>query len=264
MKCQYNNVLLNGLFVVLSIGITCSTFTREIIVRSDQKFDQLVIRHNYAVVMFYQFDKKARKDPTLKRKMDRLASIFKSLSKNYKYEEGGLVFLKVNTVKNDLAMVSRDLGVTQVPAFLLFEDGESIKDNVGKPVSLVGFISRADLKMFIDTHLGEEIEESVKEKEKIRKKRQEEAQLQPYYYPYSYPYSYYPYDYYPYGVGFYFGGGRRFHRGGRRFHGGRHVRSRGGGMRRGGMRGGGRRAGGMRGRRGGMRSGGMRGGGRRR
>ena len=259
MKCQYNNILLNGLFMVLSIGITYAIFAREITVRSDRKFDQLVIRHNYAVVMFYQSDKKVRKDPTFKRKMDRLENIFKSLSERYKYEEGDLVFLKVNIAKNDLAMVSRDLDVTQVPAFLLFEDGESIKGNIGKPVSLVGFISRDDLGMFIDAHLGEQIEEIVEEKEKIRKQRREEARLQSYSYPYSYPYSYYPYGYYPYGVGFYFGGGRRFHGGGRRFHGGRHAGSRGGGIRRSGMH-----RGGMRGRRaGGMRRGGMRGGGRR-
>jgi len=278
MKLHYHNILLRGLLAIMAIGITTATGAREIAVKSAKKFDQLVVRNNYAIVMVYQSDREIEKNKTLKRKLDRLESMFKHLSEKYKYEEGGLVFLKVNRVKSDLDMIARDLDVTQVPAFFLFEDGESVKDN-GKAVSLIGFITRDNLETFINTHLGQDLEETIEDKEKIRKKRRQEAEAEsyysPYYYPNYYPYGYYPYDYPHGGIGFYFGGGRRFHSGrGRRFHSGRGRRFHGGGgrrfhgVRRGGSRGGfrrGGRSGGMRGvgrRSGGMRSGGMRGGGR--
>ncbi len=239
MKLHYHNILLRGLLVIASIGITSTIGAREIVVKSARKFDQLVVRNNYAIVMVYQSDREIEKNQTLKRKLDRLESMFKNLSERYKYEEGGIVFLKVNRAKSDLDMIARDLDVTQVPAFFLFEDGESVKDN-GKPVSLVGFVTRDNLEIFINTHLGKDLEETIKDKEKIRERRREEAQAESYYDPYYSDYypGYYPgYGYYPYGgIGFYFGGGRgRRFRGGRRggigFRGGRGRRIR---MRRGG------------------------------
>jgi len=267
MKLHYHNILLRGLLIIVTIGITTATEAREIVVKSAKKFDQLVVRNNYAIVMVYQSDREIEKNQTLKRKLDRLESMFKHLSKKYKYEEGGLVFLKVNRAKSDLDMIARDLDVTQVPAFFLFEDGESVKDK-GKPVLLIGFVTRDNLETFINAHLGQDLEETIEDKEKIRKKRRQEAEAESYYSPYYYP-NYYSYGYYPGGVGFFFGGGRRFHSGrGRRFHGGGGRRFHG--VRRGGSRGGfhrGGRPGGMRGvgrRPGGMRSGGMRGGGMRR
>lgn len=297
MKLHYHSV--KKLIIIAGITIFLPVITKEIEVKSANNFDQLVVRHNYALVMVYEFDREIKKDRDLKRKIEGLESMFEDLSDRYKYEEGGLAFLKVNKAKSDLNMISRDLEVKEIPAFFLFEDGELIKDN-GKPVYVAGFINRDTLEEFIDNYVGSDLARSIKSKERKRARRRQEAEKESYYAPYYYadpyfygfyPYAYgYPYGYPYYGVGFYYGSGKYYGgHGGRRYYGGhrgsprkgmgrgpRGGRSAGrpggmrsrmprGGMRaggpRGGMRSGGMRAGGMRGgSRGGMRGGGMRGG----
>ncbi|MCX5925696.1 MAG: thioredoxin family protein [Candidatus Dependentiae bacterium] len=169
-------------------------------VSSDRNFNALISRAELAVVMFYEKDKKLmRHDAECKKLVARLESIFSHVSKVPKYKDARVHFLALNYAHRDLADTADNYAITQMPTYMLFEDGLPIKKG-DKPVQLVGDVSYETLRDFIDEYVGDRIEE-------IREDRAEARRLEAERWQYSgwgwgwggyYPYYYWNYPYYGY------------------------------------------------------------------
>ena len=189
--------------IVLAVGVRHVALCKEFRVRSVSKFDKLVSKYRYAVVMLYRSDKETKRDSELRQKIKDLQVMFKSLSKVSRYKETDLQFLNVNVAKKDLSEVMQRLGIQTVPTFVLFNGGVPIRDQNKHIAKLQGSVYRNQLQEFIEKHLSEQLEDVIEAKEKERKRKLEEARIRYYeqpYYPYGYPGYYY---YYPYGYRYY-------------------------------------------------------------
>lgn len=187
----------------------CSIFfvvAKEISLRSENRLKDIIIKDRYAVLMLYKEDKDTRKDKKMTEDLRYLKETFKAVSSDDFYKESDLSFLTSNVAKKELVDLPEKLGVKQLPAFVLFQDGKAIRGADGQKLILSGFVARDALQGFIDQNLKDELEDVIEEKAEIRKRELEEARIRSYYAPqvyfglgYGYPYGYYGYPYGYYG-----------------------------------------------------------------
>jgi len=114
-------------------------------------------RYNLAIGMFYDCTKYMRKgDPELYCKIQKTKEIFKKTSFAFEYDDADLMFVCVNVgeksryrnyrCKRGCSKYFNQYGfkeqfdVGSVPKFILFRDGEPLKDETGNIASLTGFL----------------------------------------------------------------------------------------------------------------------------
>lgn len=200
-------------FALSAVGGVMMMYARVRRADSDRKFEYILKNARLAVVMFYEGGKS---DKGLSVNMDRVKDVFESLGNRGRYEDAEIVFIKVNIDKRNLVSLAEEYGITEYPSFILFDEDEVISNSYGSPIMLTGFVSRSELKKFIEDNLESRIGEILKQKDELTKRRREELSVSwvPYYYPYDYYYPYWDFygrrpSYSP-GIGFSFGAHARY------------------------------------------------------
>lgn len=233
-------------FLLMPVGLLAKLYVSD----SDEQFFKQIARHNLAIVHFNTYPTDEQDIPELNRMKD----AFFSLSKSDRYKQADLAFFGVNVVTvpelahdynidvpdwdslEDNPDAIKDLKPEQQAVVMLFKDGKPVEQD-GKAVKRVGFMTKSELKDFIENYFGSALDARL---EVVKAARQERIQARPatvvqrvpvattqrvyydydddYYYRPSYRYyrPYYRGGYYPYrrwygpgfGVGFGFGGRR--------------------------------------------------------
>lgn len=225
MRKKRKNIIKIGLSYALFCGALAtlnSAYGRYKKISSPKRFRSSLNKHDLVVAFFYIHEKKM---PHADRsKVNEAQATFKSVSKIESYRYADVIFTSVNAAKERLADLVRDYGVGQPsansPIVALFRGGNLV-------TTKKGFLSRKDIKAFVDSYFGKAIAQIQKDKDIKRKRRLERARIRAYNRSYWYPYyGYgfgYGYPYYGYGYGYrpYFGFGFGHRYGGHR---GRHHR----------------------------------------
>lgn len=172
---------------------------RNIQTKTERHFDNLIVRTELAVVLFYEKDKMLMKHNTsLKNYVEQLERLFDTISKVPKYKEAGIYFMKVNVARKDLDDVGYNYQIGRLPTVMLFEDGIPLKKE-GNPVEMIGELTFEKLRAFIDEHFKSRIEDILADKAQAR---EQAARDRMYAGPYwgwgwgGYPYYYWNYPYY--------------------------------------------------------------------
>ena len=134
-------------------------------------FDREIKKSQLAIGLLYKEDKQTRKDKELRKKLKDLHKDFREVSK----DEDEVAFVSANISKKKLFELKDRYHVTKTPNFLLFKDGilKPFKDESGTVVSLIGFPSRQQMRIFISDNFQDYIDEIKKEKREEAKERAE-------------------------------------------------------------------------------------------
>ena len=121
----------------------------------------------------------------MRAKNKQLKRMFEDLSEKQSYDNADVVFMRVNVGRKEFDGFVDQYNVTQVPSFILFSKGRSIKNRQGEPLVLTGFVAREKLEAFIDDHCGAEVRELNVAHAEVKKQRivEEKDSWQAYFYP---------------------------------------------------------------------------------
>lgn len=192
------HVLVFILFVVAPINARVKNIS------STKKFYKYVSKPQLALVLFYNESKQTNQNRLLRKQINQLERSFDSVSNLNRYKRAELRFFKVNVAKKDLMQLQQDFNITQLPSIMLFTTGQQVSQ------TLVGFVDRNDIRSFIETNFGKNINEILQWKERERRRNRARMYISygynsafytPYYNSYTYPYWYWPYGGYGYGGG---------------------------------------------------------------
>lgn len=179
-------------------------------VHSECQFYRTINKRSLALVFLYNQDKEARKDLRLKNKVCASLACLERMSRLPWYQDGDCIFIAINVTTQDLRSLTASLGVTRLPAYMLFYNSVPVRNDQGQAVRLTGFVPRNLLESFIDRYVGGTLEDNVKERAEQRRIAREDARLR---YEYYAPYFYWGYPYWGgcccpgFGVGVGFGCG---------------------------------------------------------
>lgn len=162
-------ILMSG--VLFFMNVTSYAKVRSIKARRD--FNQSIAKESMVVALFYD---DRNKD---------FIKMYEDISGDQRYDNADVVFLKANAVRKDLRDLARTYGVTEMPAFIFFHKGKCLRNNRNKAIILTGFVTQEQLRQFIDTHYGKEIDQYIVQKEARKQERvaQENDNWKPYFYP---------------------------------------------------------------------------------
>ena len=111
----------------------CTTKTHVHKVHNECQFYRTINKRNIACLFFYQEYKDTRKDVCLKNKICSSLSCLERLSRLPWYDDGDCMFVVVNVITDERCALTRSLGVTQLPAYMLFYNSvqfEAPRDNL--------------------------------------------------------------------------------------------------------------------------------------
>lgn len=198
-------------------------------------------QHNPYIVLFaYKKEDFTKKDLRSKHKIERIEKIIEKLANTEEYLMTGVRFAKANTDQNFWKLLTKKASTeadTENICFIIFEDG-IIMENNSIPAYMFGEQGSANIKDFIEQHLGNEIKKTIQKMKEEQRKYKDENEEDDYnssntsinvYYPSYYdPYYYnWGYPWYSYGPGWGYGrwgGYRSYHN--HRWHGHKHYRGR--------------------------------------
>jgi len=165
----YNKKLIMLMGLLLINGISYAK-VRSITTRRD--FEQSIAKDPMVVLFFYDDRNK------------NILRMYEDVSKNQRYDDADIVFLKINAARKELFDLAQMYGVTHMPAFIFFYQGKPVMDN-GNRVMLTGSITQDQLQSYIDQYYGAKIDQYITRKEARKEKRieQENDSWKPYFYP---------------------------------------------------------------------------------
>ena len=170
---------------LIFVGIVCNMqmYAKVRAVTSQREFEQMVTEKGLCVVLFY--DAGDKQSGVMRDQNRRLQRMFEDVSNKREYDAADIVFVKVNSARKEFDMVMKQYGITQVPSFLLFRNGNLVMNEQGKQCVLIGFVTQGALESLVDICCGAEIEELNLEKDAMRKRRieAEKSSWLPYFYP---------------------------------------------------------------------------------
>ena len=151
-------------------------------VNTRRDFEQTVAKGPMVVVLFYEDEKGNRE---IRGQNKGLIRMYEDLSTYKLYDDADIIFLKVNVGRKELADLAELYDVATMPIFIFFNNGKRMVDKQGSVADLKGFISRADLQLFIDEHYGNQITQYVARKKTRRQQAiaEENESWKPYFYP---------------------------------------------------------------------------------
>jgi hypothetical protein len=123
-------------------------------VTSQREFEQIVTEKGLCAVLFY--DAGDKQSGVMRDQNRRLQRMFEDVSNKREYDAADVVFVKVNSARKEFDTVLNQYGITQVPTFLLFSNGNIVMSQ-GKPCMLIGFVTRGALESLVDICCGGEI-----------------------------------------------------------------------------------------------------------
>ena len=102
MKIRYG--VIAAMMLLLPVGIVARSRDKggEMEVSSWRKFDKLTDKYRYAVVMFYYRNKEMRKKGELKEEVDELKRMFRAVSREERYQDAHVAFLRIGFAKHFL------------------------------------------------------------------------------------------------------------------------------------------------------------------
>lgn len=158
------------LCLLLLLFIQVSSEQRTVAVKSEEQFETLIGRSELAVVMFYQRDKALMKrDKRLAQFVKRLERMFIMTSKMPRYRESRVHFLMVNVDYDNLDFVARSHGISRLPTYMLFSDGEMVRTKENNPAALAGMVSAEKLRSFIENFFHARIKQILKDRAQARR-----------------------------------------------------------------------------------------------
>jgi hypothetical protein len=186
---------ISKLFLVSVVLLaSCVAYAKFDSMKNRNEFEKDTSRAQFAVALFYDASKEARKDEQLGHKIKGLERMFKDASRNQDYKDAGVLFASSNISRRDLDSVAQKYNITQLPSILLLRYGSLVRNKETKQlVMLTGFVTRNDLEMFIKNHFGKEIRKEARE---TRKRREANRAYWSVGFGYGYPYWGYGYPYY--------------------------------------------------------------------
>jgi len=152
------------------------------VIKARRDFEQNLSKNTLMIALFYEGQKDRGKARSKNRGLTRM---YEDLSAHQSYDDADIIFVKVNTARRDLAELASLYGVTNIPTFIFFNNGQRLVDDKGVPVQLQGFVSQADLQACIEKYCRAEIDKLVAMK-KERNERilaTESESWKPYFYP---------------------------------------------------------------------------------
>jgi len=154
-------------------------------VRTDQKFYSSLMKKPLAVAMFYCQDKCSCQDKDYQCHVQQLIRLFNGIGKQGYFIQGGVQFLKSNVKNQTLSDLAYNLGIQELPAFILFKNGVQLKNNNDSSIMLTGWATYDQLESFIREHLEDDIEVNTKKRaEELAKLREAERWSYLWYRPY--------------------------------------------------------------------------------
>jgi hypothetical protein len=179
---NYNNKKMMSLIIAL-VALSSSLSEAKVrVIKARRDFEQNLSKKTMMFALFYEGQKDRGKGRSKNRGLTRMYDDFSAYQP---YDDADIIFVKVNTARKDLADLASLYGVTDIPAFIFFNNGKRVVDDKGKPIELHGFVSRADLQASIENCCGVTIDKRVAQK-KERNKRilaSENESWKPYFYP---------------------------------------------------------------------------------
>ena len=131
--------------VVWSHGTGCVTKAK-----SESRFQKAVGAEDFAVACIY------KKDKAVSEEVKKMQDMFGELDDESRYEHGGVKFVRANLERKKNEELEKKYGATTNPTFILFKDGKQVEG-----VKLTGFVSKSELRDFIEEHLGADIDEAI-------------------------------------------------------------------------------------------------------
>jgi hypothetical protein len=152
------------------------------VIKSRRDFEQNVSKKTMMIALFYEGQKERGKGRSDNKGLTRMYDDFSSYQP---YDDADIIFVKVNTARKDLADLASLYGVTDIPAFIFFNNGKRMVDDKGKPLELHGFVSSADLQASVESCCGVTINKRVAQKKERNKQvlTSENESWKPYFYP---------------------------------------------------------------------------------
>jgi len=187
------------LFLIVLAGATfcvASSFARqrepsnEVTVSSWRQFEKVTNKFRYAVVMFYYNHSQMHEDEQLQGDIDELKRMFRAVSREQRYENADVVFLRINLAWEGAGKISNAFDITNatIPSFLLIKNGDAVRVSFNKPIMLIGYVDRDQLIAFIDKHWHDELIDEAERVEDEKERRREEQRTYWYYDPWPYYY----------------------------------------------------------------------------
>jgi len=185
-----NNILLMILtlaLVSISSGLRARSRDRggEIEASSWRKFQRLTDRYRYIVAMFY-YDDDDMGD--LEDDVDELRRMFRAVSREQRYEDAQVAFLRINLVWRNTDEIAEAFQVAadKIPSFLLIKNGDAVRGDGRRPLMLTGYVSHDELVKFIDAKWHDELIDEAERIEETRERRAESSRMYWYYDPWPY------------------------------------------------------------------------------
>jgi hypothetical protein len=180
-RIRYTSIFLT---IMLNAGIVHPHTAK---LHSMKKLYSLVSRGGrpYAVALLYNASEQRYCES---RSYNSLLHVFGSISSAWLYKTADLQFYKVGLSQEEAEETIEDLGITYLPALILFKFGSPVNDESGVVMQLSGFVNSDQMRQFIDDALGDSLQERAEQKQEDRERRAAQAAYYWYNYPYCYPY----------------------------------------------------------------------------
>jgi hypothetical protein len=178
---NYNKSIVAFLLMLTALSSSLSE-AKVRVIKARRDFEQNLSKKTLMVALFYEGQKDRGKARSKNRGLTRM---YEDLSTYQPYDDADIVFVKVNTARRDLAELASLYGVTNIPTFIFFNNGQRLVDDKGVPVQLQGFVSRAELQATIENCCGVTIDKLVAMKKDRNRQTLilENESWKPYFYP---------------------------------------------------------------------------------
>ena len=195
-------IITKAAIAALVVLFSGSMIAKVTSVKSEGKWGRKLDKEPFTVALF--FEEMKGMDKAQKREINRLEDMFNQTSRGDLYRDGKVGFAKVNVAREKLSQLDDQFGISRLPAFVLFKNGQPVRDRMNRIATLSGLANRAQLKSFIDEHLKKDINKYIDERHERLRRRSEEREYRRDYYPGAYWYGGYPgyywgYPYYGFG-----------------------------------------------------------------
>ncbi len=157
------------IFIAFSTAVA-----RDIKVVSTDKLYRLLAAAPYSLVLFYNRDKSAIRDETIRQNISDTEIMLRSLSRSPLYDGADLQIILADVSRGNLAQALEEYKVTTIPTFMTFIGRAPAGDQ------LSGFADREPLTEFIDKNLKEQINKHMQEKAAKRERDLETARIDAY------------------------------------------------------------------------------------
>jgi len=151
------------LLIIIIVGLMCVeiSYARTRLARHEERFFKEVNRRPLVIALFYQdYRAMCQGGESQAESMRRAERIFEHAATNNRFKEGGLSFIMASAMADDMKNLAHSFGITRIPACILFNESELVRDEKGKPALLMSILSHEAIIRFINKFLHKELAEN--------------------------------------------------------------------------------------------------------